>query len=103
VAVGGRPVDPVRGPLALLAGMAGQPVELTIQPGSGGEIRRVVVTPLADETRLRYHDWVAGRRAFVREASGGRLGYLHVPDMAYTGWAQFHRDLRAEMDFDGLI
>ncbi len=103
VAVGGRPVDPIRGPLALLSGTAGLPVELTVQPGSGGETRRVVVTPIADETRLRYHDWVAGRRAFTREASGGRLGYLHVPDMTSTGWAQFHRDLRAEMGFDGLI
>ncbi|GGO04031.1 tricorn protease [Microbispora rosea subsp. aerata] len=103
VAVGGRPVDPVRGPLALLSGTAERPVELTIRPASGGQTRRVVVTPIADETPLRYHDWVAGRRAFVREASGGRLGYLHVPDMTSTGWAQFHRDLRAEMRFDGLI
>ncbi|MFC0861461.1 S41 family peptidase [Sphaerimonospora cavernae] len=103
VAVGGCPVDPVRGPLALLSGTAGRPVELAVRPGSGGETRRVVVTPIADETQLRYHDWVAGRRVFVREASGGRLGYLHVPDMMSTGWAQFHRDLRAEMDFDGLI
>ncbi|MCK2217782.1 PDZ domain-containing protein [Actinomadura sp. ATCC 31491] len=103
VAVGGRPVDPVRGPAALLAGTADQPVELTVRPGSGGETRRVVVKPLADETALRYHDWVESRRAHVREASGGRLGYLHVPDMVASGWAQFHRDLRTEMAYDGLV
>ncbi|NBF00219.1 S41 family peptidase, partial [Nonomuraea sp. K271] len=102
-AVGGRPVDPVRGPLALLAGTADQPTELTIRPASGGEPRRVVVNPIADETQLRYHDWVEERRARVREASGGRLGYLHVPDMVASGWAQFHRDLRTEMARDGLI
>ncbi|MGW2151091.1 S41 family peptidase [Nonomuraea bangladeshensis] len=103
VAVGGRPVDPVRGPLALLAGTANQPVELTVRPGSGGETRRVVVSPLADETALRYHDWVESCRARVRELSGGRLGYLHVPDMVASGWAQFHRDLRTEMSYDGLV
>ncbi|MEV4107973.1 PDZ domain-containing protein [Nonomuraea sp. NPDC049695] len=103
VAVGGRPVDPVRGPLALLAGTAGQPVELTVRPASGGDTRRVVVTPITDETQLRYHDWVESRRALVREASGGKLGYLHVPDMAPWGWAQFHRDLRTEMAYDGLV
>ncbi|MGW5163135.1 S41 family peptidase, partial [Nonomuraea wenchangensis] len=103
VAVGGRPVDPVRGPLALLAGTANQPVELTVRPGSGGETRRVVVSPLADETALRYHDWVESCRARVRELSGGRLGYLHVPDMVASGWAQFHRDLRTEMSHDGLV
>ena len=75
VAVGGRPIDPVRGPLACLAGTAGQPIELTVRPASGGETRRVVVTPISDETQLRYHDWVEGRRAYVRQASGGRLGY----------------------------
>ncbi|SEM52228.1 S41 family peptidase [Nonomuraea pusilla] len=103
VAVGGRPVDPVRGPLPLLAGTAGQPVELTVRPASGGDTRRVVVTPVADETSLRYHDWVESRRAHVRAASGGRLGYLHVPDMVASGWAQFHRDLRTEMAYEGLI
>jgi tricorn protease len=103
VAVGGRPIDPVRGPLASLAGTAGQPIELTVRPASGGETRRVVVTPISDETQLRYHDWVEGRRAYVRQASGGRLGYLHVPDMVASGWAQFHRDLRTEMAREGLV
>ncbi|MEV4836481.1 PDZ domain-containing protein [Nonomuraea sp. NPDC049486] len=103
VAVNGRPVDPVRGPLPLLAGTANQPIQLTVRPAAGGETRKVVVTPIADETRLRYHDWVEGRRAFVREASGGRLGYLHVPDMVASGWAQFHRDLRTEMAYEGLV
>ncbi|MEV0583796.1 PDZ domain-containing protein [Nonomuraea sp. NPDC050310] len=103
VAVAGRPVDPVRGPLALLSGTAEHPVELTIRPASGGETRRVVVTPVADETALRYHAWVEGRRARVHELSGGRLGYLHVPDMVSSGWAQFHRDLRTEMAREGLV
>ena len=49
--------------------------------------------PLRSEAALRYQDWVAGRRAAVVERSGGRLGYLHVPDMMPTGWAQLHRDL----------
>ncbi|MEV4101958.1 PDZ domain-containing protein [Nonomuraea sp. NPDC049649] len=103
VAVNGRPVDPVRGPLPLLAGTANQPIQLTVRPATGGETRTVVVTPISDETRLRYHDWVENRRAYVREASGGRLGYLHVPDMVASGWAQFHRDLRTEMAYEGLV
>ncbi len=65
--------------------------------------RRVVVVPLASERRLRYQDWVSGRRQFVRTRSDGRIGYLHVPDMMGEGWAHFHRDLRTEMGHDGLI
>ncbi|GAA2743539.1 S41 family peptidase [Kitasatospora cinereorecta] len=102
-AVNGRPVDPVTGPAPLLAGTAGQPVELTVTGKDGSGERHPVVVPLADEEALRYHDWVAGRRAAVRELSHGRLGYLHVPDMQSAGWAQLHRDLRAEMSREGVV
>ncbi|MGZ3140860.1 S41 family peptidase [Lentzea chajnantorensis] len=102
VAVDGRPVG-LGGPAPLLVGTAGKPVELTVRPGGGGELRRVVVVPLADEEPLRYHDWVAGRRAFVHEKSGGRVGYLHVPDMMGAGWAQLHRDLRVELTREALV
>jgi len=102
VAVDGRPVDPVRGPNALLGGKAGKPVELTLRR-DGADDRRVVVVPLAYEGAVRYHDLVAQRRAAVREASGGRLGYLHVPDMVSSGWAEFSRDLRREFWADGLV
>jgi tricorn protease len=104
VAVDGRPVDSVRGPWPLLAGTAGKPVELTVRPASAPEtLRRVAVVPLRSERRLRYQDWVAGKRHLVRELGEGRLGYLHIPDMVGEGWAHFHRDLRTEMRFDALI
>ncbi|WP_206507967.1 S41 family peptidase [Streptomyces chrestomyceticus] len=103
IAVGGRPVDPTTGPGPLLVGSAGQPVELTVRPAGGGGLRHAVVVPVADEGPLRYHAWVADRRAYVHEASGGRLGYLHVPDMVGSGWAQLHRDLRVEVAREGLV
>jgi tricorn protease len=102
VAVDGQPVDPVAGPAPRLAGSVGQPVELTVRR-PGERARRVVVVPLRDDRRLRYQDWVAGRRQQVRAQSDGRLGYLHIPDMMGEGWAHFHRDLRTEMRRDGLI
>ncbi|MEV7890799.1 S41 family peptidase [Streptomyces sp. NPDC002817] len=103
VAVGGHPVDPVTGPGPLLVGTAGKPVELTVSPAGGGDVRHAVVVPIADEEPLRYHAWVADRRAYVHERSGGRLGYLHVPDMQAPGWAQIHRDLRVEVAREGLV
>ncbi|WP_042387250.1 S41 family peptidase [Streptacidiphilus melanogenes] len=103
LAVDGRPVDTLTGPAPLLVGTAGKPVELTVAPADGGAQRTVVVVPLADEASLRYHVWVAGRRAHVHTASGGRLGYLHVPDMVSNGWAQLHRDLRTEIRNEGLV
>jgi tricorn protease len=84
-----------------------QPPESPTVPESPGPaastLRRVVVVPLHSERRLRYQDWVAGRRRLVRELSDGRLGYLHIPDMMGEGWAHFHRDMRTEMARAGLI
>ncbi|MFE8962949.1 S41 family peptidase [Streptomyces iakyrus] len=102
--VDGRPVDPDAGPYPLLAGAGGTTVELTFDPAEGtGPSRRVAVVPLVDERPLRYQDWVAKRRAVVRELSGGRCGYLHIPDMGGSGWAQFNRDLRMEVSRPALI
>jgi tricorn protease len=103
VAVDGRPVDPAIGPFPLLAGTADKPVELVIAPAGGAANRSVVVVPLFDDMPLRYHDWVAGRRAYVHTASDGRVGYVHVPDMVASGWAELHRDLRMEVRREGLI
>ncbi|MFE9857910.1 S41 family peptidase [Streptomyces sp. NPDC005780] len=102
--VDGRPVDPVTGPYPLLSAAGGTTVELTFRPAEGeGRSRRVAIVPLVDERPLRYQDWVAKRREVVRELSGGRCGYLHIPDMGGSGWAQFNRDLRLEVSRPALI
>lgn len=100
LAVNGRAIDE-RGPAPLLRGLGGKPVELSVE--HDGVRRTVAITPLANEEELRYLDWVASRRALVHERSGGRLGYLHIPDMVSTGWAAFHRDLIVEAGRDGLV
>jgi tricorn protease len=95
-------------PAMQLVGAAGRAVELTIRNGAGhgpaaGVQRRIAVVPIRDEERLRYQDWVNANRRTVREASDGKFGYLHIPDMMANGWAQLHRDLDTETALDGLI
>ncbi|WP_326597225.1 S41 family peptidase [Streptomyces sp. NBC_01803] len=100
--VGGRPVDPDAGPWPLLAGTGGTSVELTFAEEDGRR-RRIAVVPLVDDRPLRYQDWVTRRREVVRELSEGRCGYVHIPDMGGSGWAQFNRDLRMEFSREALI
>lgn len=100
VAVNGRSVG-TSGPLELLYGTAGKPVELLVE--RDGQRRSVVVQPLSDDTELRYLDWVAQRRSLVHQASNGRIGYLHIPNMVASGWAAFHRDLAVEVERDALL
>ena len=126
-AIDGRPVDSAVGPGPLLAGKAGKPTEVLLvrdavadsrllqgadadadadaaaDPSGFLRSRRVVVVPLDDERLLRYQAWVAERRAYVRTRSGGRLGYVHLPDQGSRGWAEFHRDLATQTVCEGLI
>lgn len=108
LAVDGVPLAPDFGPANALAGAAGKVVELTMLNGAAhgeeaGRTRRIAVVPIRDEERLRYQDWVQANRRLVREASEGRFGYLHVPDMGARGWAQLHRDLDTETALDALV
>ncbi|MFH5880750.1 S41 family peptidase [Arthrobacter sp. NA-172] len=108
LAIDGVELSADRTPAKQLAGAAGRAVELTLLNGAGhgeaaGQQRRIAVVPVKDEERLRYQEWVHANRRTVREASEGKFGYLHVPDMMANGWAQLHRDLDTETALDGLI
>ncbi|MGO4187287.1 S41 family peptidase [Pseudarthrobacter sp. TAF60_1] len=108
LAIDGVPLSGTVTPAMQLVGAAGRAVELTLRNGPGhgadaGKQRRIAVVPVKDEERLRYQEWVAANRRTVREASSGRYGYLHIPDMMANGWAQLHRDLDTETALDGLI
>ncbi|GAA4949832.1 hypothetical protein GCM10023238_15160 [Streptomyces heliomycini] len=73
------PGGPAHGSLSAARGGGRHHRGADVRPRGGeGPPRRVAVVPLVDETPLRYQDWVAKRRAVVRELSGGRCGYLHI-------------------------
>ena len=46
--------------------------------------------------RGRYLDWVVGCRELVHARTGGKVGYVHVPDMEESGYAHFSRQFLAE-------
>ena len=103
VAINGRRVSREVPPQALLVHQARSDVRLTIEPAGGGERRDVRVRTLASETPLRYRAWVESNRRRVHEASEGRVGYVHVPDMGPRGFAEFHRGWLLEAHRDGLV
>jgi tricorn protease len=72
--------------------------------GQNGAGQRTVVVPtLTDERPVRYRDWVRSNRERVREATDGRVGYIHIPDMGPWGWSEFHRSYMAEVARDALV
>lgn len=104
IAVDGVDARGVRNPYALLQGRGDQVVNLTVntRPSASGA-RSVRVKTLTSEQNLRYADWVATRRAYVDRLSGGRIGYIHVPNTAVEGNRELNRGLLAYHDKEALI
>ncbi len=87
IAVDGREVTTAKEVYAAFEGLADRPVRLTLASGGGAGARETLVVPAADESRFRYLDWVERNLATVEKASGGKIGYLHLPD-TFTGAAE---------------
>ncbi|MEZ4386428.1 MAG: S41 family peptidase [Candidatus Krumholzibacteriia bacterium] len=104
LAVNGRPIADAPNIYALFAGLAGKPVLVTVADDRGGKHRRdVLLTPLGSEGELRYADWVRRNREYVAEQTGGKIGYVHVPDMGKDGMVAFNRWFYPQLDKEGLI
>jgi tricorn protease len=99
VAVAGEPVDGATNLNRRLAGTTGDKVTLTLSsdPSASGS-REVEVQPIGTgaERQLVYRSWVEGRRAYVDELSGGRLGYVHIASMSQGALDQLIFDLDQE-------
>jgi tricorn protease len=65
--------------------------------------REEKVRPIKKETNLRYLDWVDSRRAYVDKASGGRIGYIHLPNTAQEGNRELFKNFYPQVDKDALI
>lgn len=106
LAVNGVPLDPEREPWTALDGLAGAPVTLTVndRPTAQGA-RDVLVRTLTleEDLRLRHLEWIEGNRQLVAEASGGRVGYVYVPDTGVDGQTELVRQFRAQFNLPGLV
>jgi tricorn protease len=83
----------------LLEGKVGKRVVLKVSANAdGSNSREVVVRPVSTgaEKNLLYRQWVESNRAYVARASGGKLGYVHLPDMGQGSLNQLYIDLDAE-------
>lgn len=102
--INGKEVTTKDNPYALLENMTGRQVELTVsRNASGAESRTSKVKPISSELELMYLDWVNERRALVDRLSGGRIGYIHVPNTSYEGNRELFKGMYAYHDKEALI
>ena len=104
VAVNGVATADAQNFYELLENTGGDVVTLTVndKPGTRGS-RDVMVRTVTSETQLRYLDWVEDRARRVDELSGGRIGYVHLPDTAGDGNRELFKRLMPQMNKDALI
>jgi tricorn protease len=104
VKVNGTPTNEVSNIYELLLNTPGRQVTLHTnkEPKLDGA-KANVVTPIHDESQLYYHEWVQGNIKKVSDATNGKVGYLHVPDMQQTGLNEFARHYYPQLRRKGLI
>ncbi len=103
LAIDGEALEAPQNPYQLLRYKT-DPVTLTLnsKPSLDGA-RKVTYKPIDDESALLYYDWVAGNRKWVDEHSGGRVGYLHIPDMGGDGAYEFIKWFYPQIRKEGLV
>ncbi len=81
----------------LLVGKANVLTELTVNG------KKVVVKPIADEYPLYHYAWVMKNIRTVEKLSGGRVGYIYIPDMGQEGLSEWARYYYPQLDKEALI
>jgi tricorn protease len=104
VAINGKSTKELTDLYAALVGTAGKQVKLKVNgtPKEDGA-RDETVIPTADEQPLYYLDWVLGNIEKVEQASDGKIGYVHVPDMGVPGLNEFVKFYYPQLHKEALV
>jgi tricorn protease len=103
LAIDGVPLRANDNPYKLLQNLT-DPVTLTLneKPQTDGA-RKVIYKPIESEADLLYLDFVNRCRRKVDEATNGKVGYLHIPDMSSPGAYEFLKWYYPQIRKEGLI
>ncbi len=104
LAIDGRSTAEVKNIYELLVNKAGKQVTLKVnsKPELAGSHETIVV-PTDSEENLYYYAWVQGNIEKVTKATGGKVGYLHVPDMGAPGLNEFVKHFYPQIRKKALI
>ena len=104
ISINGHDVALEDNPYKFLENTAGKEVEIGVsaKPGSS-EVRTFTIKPVTSELGLRHLDWVNSRRTMVDSLSGGKIGYIYVPNTAEEGNRELFSGMYAYHDKDALI
>ncbi|MFZ5519381.1 MAG: S41 family peptidase [Candidatus Zhuqueibacterota bacterium] len=104
LAVNGQSTKDMNNLYEALVNTVGKQVTLKINatPTEAGSHTSVVL-PIADESSLYYYNWVEGNIKKVNDATDGKVGYIHVPDMGASGLNEFIKYFYPQLKKKALI
>ena len=104
LAINGTAVTLNINPYELLENTAGKSVEITVNsiPDAAGA-RTSTIKPIKSELELLNLNWVNERRAMVDKLSGGKIGYIYVPNTSADGNRELFRGMYAYSEKEALI
>lgn len=104
IAVNGREVRGTDDVYSFFEATADKSVVLKVGPNANGEgSREVTAVPVRSEQGLRYMDWVEDNRRKVEQSTGGRIGYVHLPNTSNQGYSNFNRWFFAQVGKEGMV
>jgi len=87
-----------------LIGTVGKQVTLSVSSdGSPSNAHDVVIEPIANDALIRHWAWIEGNRKKVNKLSGGKVGYVYLPNTAGGGYTYFNRMYFAQTDKSGMV
>ena len=104
ISINGKDITTTVNPYLFLENNSGKPVEITVT-GTVSPInaRTSLIKPVSSELELKSFDWVNERRAMVDKLSGGRIGYIYVPNTSTKGNKELFHGMYTYFDKEALI
>lgn len=104
ISINGKEITSSTNPYFFLENSAGKPVEITVSSKLTADDKRTsLIKPVSSELELMYLKWVNERRALVDKLSGGRIGYIHVPNTSVEGNRELFQGMYTYFDKEALI
>ncbi len=104
IAINGRSTSKMDNMYEALLNTVGKQVTLKVNsvPEDKGS-REEIVIPIKDELSLYYYNWVQDNVDKVDKATGGKVGYIHIPNMGREGLNEFVKHFYPQLRKKALI
>jgi tricorn protease len=104
LAVNGNPIDASMDIYQAFQDLANKTVTLTVGPNPTLEgAHPIVVNTIPSEAALRHVAWIEHNIELVNRLSGGKIGYVYLPDTSAGGYLSFNRYFFSQVDKQGVV